>query len=75
MECSNDAFDRIVEQNRTNTDSLIKLEVIVSAEKRLVSPGRLALVIKDKPAASYPAKVGVASTVYLSAAIFLFRQT
>src|SRR6266850_6035160 len=56
MQCSDQASNWVVEENRAGPDANIKLEARSVGEKRLVLTDRLALVIEYGPAAANPAR-------------------
>ena len=55
-----DALDRVVEQDRADTDAHAELEAVRVAEERLVLADGFALVVVDGPAAAHPSGADVA---------------
>ena len=51
-----DAFERVVEQHRADTDADVELEAVGVGEERFVLADRLALVVEHRPAATNPAR-------------------
>ena len=57
MQSSNDPFDRIVKQDRTDTYDLRKFEMMRVVKERLELTNWFALVIKNCPATANPARI------------------
>src|SRR5689334_22204698 len=55
VQCRHHPFNWIVEDDWADTNDFGKLEIMNCAEKRLVLPDGLPLVIEDRPSRPYPA--------------------
>ena len=59
VERGDDAFDRIVKQDRADAHLVAEDETVRRREERFVLTDRLPLVVEDGPAAAHPARVDV----------------
>src|SRR5260370_24123585 len=63
MQHRDDAIGGVVEHDRADADLLGELELIRSAEERLVFPNWLSLIVEDRPAGANPSGADVGTTV------------